>query len=175
MTADDEPQWQLLPGDPLGFFELSEPFTEVDLRRRYNALLRRYKPERAPERFLQLRAAYEALRARLRAEGGAASSEFELREPEVPTMPEQRRTASVSSPTAAADGLAPARSRCWCGGANRWPGSSPDVHPSSPYVASRRERGPFLCAIAVTCCGVAPRQRATHISSVCRRGSMAMH
>jgi hypothetical protein len=64
MSDAPEPRWELLPHDPLGFFGMVEPIDPVDLRRRYNGLLRRYRPERSPHEFQLLRAAYDALRGR---------------------------------------------------------------------------------------------------------------
>lgn len=68
MSAPEEPQpeWSLLPHDPAGFFGLSNPIDRKDLKRAYNKLLRRFKPEKAPEEFQKIRAAYESLDERLR-------------------------------------------------------------------------------------------------------------
>jgi hypothetical protein len=63
----DEPDWDLLRDNPCRFFGLDEAdFDRTDLKRAYNSWLRRYKPERAPEEFQQLRAAYETLDEELR-------------------------------------------------------------------------------------------------------------
>jgi len=63
----DEPDWDLLRDDPCRFFGLDEAdFDRTDLKRAYNSWLRRYKPERAPEEFQRLRAAYETLDEELR-------------------------------------------------------------------------------------------------------------
>lgn len=62
----EEPDWDLLPDDPVGFFGFTAPPAPVDLKRAYVRLLRRYKPERHPAEFMRLRTAYEALEARLR-------------------------------------------------------------------------------------------------------------
>ncbi|MBW3540610.1 MAG: J domain-containing protein [Planctomycetes bacterium] len=66
MSDGDEPRWELLPYDPQGFFQLEDGFDRKELKRRYNALIRRYKPEKAPAEFQRIRAAYEALDGRLR-------------------------------------------------------------------------------------------------------------
>ncbi|QDU66597.1 J domain-containing protein [Engelhardtia mirabilis] len=57
-----EPDWNLLPDDPLGFFGLSSPLDQRELKRAYNRLVRRHKPERDPEGFQRIRAAFEQLR-----------------------------------------------------------------------------------------------------------------
>lgn len=61
MDAD----FSLLPGDPERFFELTRGgFDRKELKRRYTRLLKHYKPERHPEEFQLLRAAYEQLSQR---------------------------------------------------------------------------------------------------------------
>lgn len=65
-TDDDAPDWSLLPRDPVGFFGLGDGFDRKDLKRSYNRLLRQYKPEKYPEEFQRLRAAFEELERRLR-------------------------------------------------------------------------------------------------------------
>lgn len=60
------PDWDLLPGQPRAFFELEEGFDRKDLKRAYNGLLRRFKPERFPAEFQRIRAAYEELEDALR-------------------------------------------------------------------------------------------------------------
>lgn len=67
MTDADEPTpWDRLPHDPQGFFGLPDGFDRRDLRRAYNRLLRRFRPERFPDEFQRIRAAFEALDDRLR-------------------------------------------------------------------------------------------------------------
>lgn len=63
---NDEPQWNLLPHEPEAFFDLAEGYERKDLKRAYNALIRRYKPEKFPNEFQRIRAAYEQLDQRLR-------------------------------------------------------------------------------------------------------------
>ena len=58
--------WKLLPHDPRGFFGLGDTFERKELKRAYNVLLKQYKPEKFPEEFKRLRAAYEALDRELR-------------------------------------------------------------------------------------------------------------
>jgi len=63
---DAEPNWDLLPDDPEGFFGLGEGYGRKDLKRKYGALVRRFKPERSPEKFKRIRAAYEEIDGWLR-------------------------------------------------------------------------------------------------------------
>lgn len=63
---NDQPDWLRLPNDPVGFFGLSPGFDRKDLKRAYNALLRRYKPDKCPQEFQKLRAAFEQLDSQLR-------------------------------------------------------------------------------------------------------------
>jgi curved DNA-binding protein CbpA len=48
--------------DPYDVMELPRGSSEADIRRRYLELVRQFPPERAPERFTEIRAAYEQLR-----------------------------------------------------------------------------------------------------------------
>ncbi len=66
MSEQDEPHWELLPHDPVGFFELADSFDRKTLKQRYTDLIRRFKPEKHPSEFQRIRAAFEALDARLR-------------------------------------------------------------------------------------------------------------
>lgn len=61
MNDRTEPDWGHLPHDPVAFFELNSGYERRDLKRAYNRLLRIYKPEKRPEEFQKLRAAYEQL------------------------------------------------------------------------------------------------------------------
>jgi curved DNA-binding protein CbpA len=47
--------------DPFTVFGIHEDASDVEIRRRYLALVRDYPPDRAPERFREYRTAYEAL------------------------------------------------------------------------------------------------------------------
>ena len=47
--------------DPFTVLGVSEDAGDAEIRRRYLALVRDYPPDRAPERFREYRAAYEAL------------------------------------------------------------------------------------------------------------------
>ena len=47
--------------DPFTVLGVAEEADDAEIRRRYLALVREFPPDRAPERFQELRAAYEAL------------------------------------------------------------------------------------------------------------------
>jgi len=66
MSEPESVHWNLLPQDPEGFFGLSGDVDRKDLKRRYNALIRQFKPEKHPEEFQKIREAYEELDNRLR-------------------------------------------------------------------------------------------------------------
>jgi hypothetical protein len=66
MSDQEEPRWDCLPHDPQTFFGLADGFDRKDLKRSYNKLLRRFKPERHPDEFQRIRAAYEMLDGSLR-------------------------------------------------------------------------------------------------------------
>ena len=80
-----DPHWELLPGQPELFFGLESGWEPLDLKRRYSALIKRYKPERFPEEFKRIRAAYEELQRRRAAPGRSAA-----RSPWAPNMPRRR-------------------------------------------------------------------------------------
>ena len=61
-----EPDWNLLPHAPEEFFGLAEGFDLRTLKRSYNRLIRRFKPEKRPDEFQRIRAAYESLSDALR-------------------------------------------------------------------------------------------------------------
>jgi len=48
--------------DPYDVLELTSDASEAEIRRRYLELVREFPPDRAPERFAAVHAAYEALR-----------------------------------------------------------------------------------------------------------------
>lgn len=66
MSGPIEPQWDLLPDFPEEFFELAGEYDLRDLKRKYNSLIRQFKPEKFPEEFQKIRAAYECLNDALR-------------------------------------------------------------------------------------------------------------
>jgi hypothetical protein len=63
---EDAPDWDRLPHEPAAFFNLPADFDRRLLRQSYNQLIRRYKPERHPQEFQRIRAAYEDLEQVLR-------------------------------------------------------------------------------------------------------------
>lgn len=96
MSADVEPDWDSLHRNPAAFFRLDPGFDLRRLKAAYAALLRRYKPEKTPDEFKKIRAAFESLKGRLEeAAGGSAtisSSPIGFREPiATPRPPERRR------------------------------------------------------------------------------------
>jgi DnaJ-class molecular chaperone len=50
-----------LTRDPFTILGVTEEADDAEIRRRYLTLVREYPPDRAPERFQELRAAYDAL------------------------------------------------------------------------------------------------------------------
>ena len=66
MSDQPEPRWDLLPWRPAEFFGLAGEYDLTDLKRRYNAFVRRYKPERHPAEFQKIRGAFERLQDALR-------------------------------------------------------------------------------------------------------------
>ncbi len=76
-----EPDWGLLPHHPDRFFGLEGGHDRLDLKRAYNRLLKRFKPERYPEEFQRIRAAFEQLDRHLQyAAEYSEYSEYEDRE-----------------------------------------------------------------------------------------------
>lgn len=57
----EEPDFEHLPDDPQAFFGLEDEFTARELKRCYTRLIKRYKPDRDPDAFKRIRAAYEEL------------------------------------------------------------------------------------------------------------------
>ena len=67
MTEEHEqPDWSQLPANPRGFFALPAEFERKELKRAYNRLIRMYKPEKHPNEFQKIRAAFEELDLELR-------------------------------------------------------------------------------------------------------------
>ncbi len=89
--TDPDVDWSHLPDDPLSFFGLEADFERRDLKRAYTRLIRHYKPERYPDEFKRVRAAYDQLDERLRYLGGG----FEVATP--PTLvPDRERERAPS-------------------------------------------------------------------------------
>ncbi len=66
MSGPIEPHWELLPDQPEAFFDLSSEYDLRDLKSKYNAFIRQFKPEKFPEEFQKIRAAYDCLNDALR-------------------------------------------------------------------------------------------------------------
>lgn len=95
MSDPGEPQWHLLPDQPEQFFSLTGEYDVRDLKRSYNALIRRFKPEKFPEEFQRIRAAYERLNDALRYGETSQSNtlppqtQFDWSAPPAPQQPAQ--------------------------------------------------------------------------------------
>ncbi len=59
MSESTEPPWQWLPNHPRRFFGLADDAGQEELKATYGQLIRRFKPDRFPEEFKKIRAAYE--------------------------------------------------------------------------------------------------------------------
>ncbi|MCA9059932.1 MAG: hypothetical protein KDA85_15600, partial [Planctomycetaceae bacterium] len=68
--------WSLLTHSPIQFFGLQDGFDNRDLKRAYNCLIRRFKPERFPDEFQRIRAAYDRLDNQFRY--GKSSTTFSM-------------------------------------------------------------------------------------------------
>ena len=104
--SPDEPNWSLLPHDPVQFFGLRAGFDRRDLKRSYNQLIRRFKPERFPQEFQRIRAAYEQLENAIRygqaTDSVAPSAEsFEWLPRAAPTPAAQFQFATPNAPSPA--------------------------------------------------------------------------
>lgn len=84
MTDQPEPRWELLPHEPRLFFALADDFELRDLKRSYNQLVKRFKPEKFPVEFQRIRAAYEELNdeRRYSVDGGLRRSGRQIRDPQ---------------------------------------------------------------------------------------------
>lgn len=85
----DSPRWELLPHDPEGFFGLESGYDRTVLKRAYNRYLKQFKPEKFPEEFQRIRAAYEALDQELR---------YGAREPRGPAVQPYRWNPAAEMP-----------------------------------------------------------------------------
>lgn len=64
-SPEPQPDWSLLPHQPVQFFGLAPGFDRRALKRAYHQLLHRFKPEKHPAEFQRIRKAYEDLDRRL--------------------------------------------------------------------------------------------------------------
>ncbi len=83
-----KPSSRQRPLDPYAVLGIDRQAEEAEIKRAYFKLVREYSPEHAPEKFQEIRAAYEQLRA---PEIRAQTDLFLLRPP--PPLPSQRRLA----------------------------------------------------------------------------------
>ncbi len=63
---DSDPPWHLLPQLPRQFFGLGPKATRDELKQAYSVLVRRFKPDKFPQEFKRIRAAYEQLDRQIR-------------------------------------------------------------------------------------------------------------
>lgn len=96
----EEPDWQLLPDRPRDFFALEQGFDRSDLKRAYNRWLRRFKPERAPDEFRRIRAAYEQLDEMLRYGVSMQSRGMDVAADPQPEARDSEGSADTGFPTA---------------------------------------------------------------------------
>ncbi|MBM3966852.1 MAG: hypothetical protein FJ308_17570 [Planctomycetes bacterium] len=61
-----EPPWHFLPRFPRKFFGIGPEATREQLKHAYSVLIRKYKPERYPEEFKRIRAAFEQVDREMR-------------------------------------------------------------------------------------------------------------
>ena len=66
MTDTPTPDWNFLPQSPERFFCLNSGFESEELKRAYGAFVRQFKPDKFPNEFKKIRAAYEQLDRNLR-------------------------------------------------------------------------------------------------------------
>ena len=136
MSAGDAPvDWSLLPQAPLAFFGLSASFARKELKRAYNRLLRQFKPEKHPQEFQQIRAAYELLDNQLRYGAASAPSQTYHWKTDEPA------TASASPPFEKRQRPEPAAAHAATPGAPTAPDRSPPAPapPAPLHVRLRQE------------------------------------
>jgi len=66
MSDSQVPPWHHLPHSPRAFFGLPAGATRDQLKQAYSVLIRRFKPDKFPEEFKRIRAAFEQLDAAMR-------------------------------------------------------------------------------------------------------------
>ncbi len=89
--TDETPNWDALPGRPAEFFGLEANADPDALKRAYTRLIRRFKPERHPQEFRRIRAAYEQLEAQLRYGDSQRATPEESRAQAEPSLVERAR------------------------------------------------------------------------------------
>jgi len=98
--VSEAPDFDLLPDDPQAFFGLADVFTARELKRSYTRLIKRYKPDRDPDAFKQIRAAYEELQPQA---GSPCSDSERVSESSTPTSPAEPDTPTSSLGDASPD------------------------------------------------------------------------
>lgn len=79
-NSSNSPRWDKLPDAPHEFFELPEGYGRTDLKRSYFQLIKQFKPEKYPQEFQRIRAAFEQLDNQLRYGTQAVPSSIVLHE-----------------------------------------------------------------------------------------------
>lgn len=93
--SDDPTDW---PTDPFALLGVEPGAAETDIKRAYTRLIRRFKPEHAPEQFRRIREAYEACLQGFR--WLAPPPNFQWNSPPPPPPPPPRPTAPEPTPHA---------------------------------------------------------------------------
>ncbi|TWT60012.1 hypothetical protein [Rubinisphaera italica] len=95
-----EPDWKLLPHQPVQFFELPEDYDRRDLKRAYGRLIKVYRPEQQPEEFRKIRDAFEQLESWLSYRDLDTSAEITPLDINIPVdLSEDHLSGSFSSET----------------------------------------------------------------------------
>lgn len=108
MSDPPEPAWHLLPRDSEKFFGLEAGYDRKDLKRAYNQFVKRFKPERFPNEFQRIRAAYDSLQDALRYDIASSQGEGE---PEMPSRFTERVAFLTAPPPATVQSPAPVEPR----------------------------------------------------------------
>lgn len=102
MSDSQVPPWHHLPHSPRSFFGLPAGATRDQLKQAYSVLIRRFKPDKFPEEFKRIRAAFEQLDAAMRSgEKHAKAPALEIPSVVIASTP-QDKPHSELSPRAAA-------------------------------------------------------------------------
>lgn len=65
MLDPNSVNWNLLPHDPVRFFELSSQYDLVELKEKYSQYIKLFKPDLFPDEFRKIRAAFEFLKGNI--------------------------------------------------------------------------------------------------------------
>lgn len=102
MSDSQPPPWHHLPHSPRSFFGLPNGATREELKQAYSVLIRKFKPDKFPEEFKRIRAAYDQLDLELRSGEKRAQAPALKVSPTVITSSPQDQPHSELSPRAAA-------------------------------------------------------------------------